>query len=338
MPRGVRHIRDSREPRRRATDVSRALRAAASRAGERGHRDVGRRDGVPAQGDGAGEPRVRRGHPREAAGARRHRARPLLDDRAEQAHQRAADSRAVPRRDGSRRRTTATSSTRTACARTLESEGLHLQDDDRHRDDPASGRARVRSAARTREEDDNAEILERGARGRRGRVLDRVHDRRTARRRRGTRAATARSASAGSKSGGWAVASESCALDIVDAELEREVEAGGDRRLDELGAQVLSARRRRRPEELLHLRVHLLLEARLRHRRRLGRPRQARTSAANARARASRGRRHRHLRARLEQRGRHGIREESGIPLEIGLIRNHYIGRTFIHPKQSLRD
>ncbi len=33
-----------------------------------------------------------------------------------------------------------------------------------------------------------------------------------------------------------------------------------------------------------------------------------------------------------------GYSEESGIPLEIGLIRNHYIGRTFIHPKQSLRD
>jgi len=33
-----------------------------------------------------------------------------------------------------------------------------------------------------------------------------------------------------------------------------------------------------------------------------------------------------------------GYAEESGIPLEFGLIRNHYIGRTFIHPKQSLRD
>jgi amidophosphoribosyltransferase len=33
-----------------------------------------------------------------------------------------------------------------------------------------------------------------------------------------------------------------------------------------------------------------------------------------------------------------GYSEASGIPLENGLIRNHYIGRTFIHPKQSLRD
>jgi len=33
-----------------------------------------------------------------------------------------------------------------------------------------------------------------------------------------------------------------------------------------------------------------------------------------------------------------GYSDESGIPLEFGLIRNHYIGRTFIHPAQSVRD
>lgn len=33
-----------------------------------------------------------------------------------------------------------------------------------------------------------------------------------------------------------------------------------------------------------------------------------------------------------------GYAEESGIPYEQGLIRNHYIGRTFIEPKQSIRD
>jgi amidophosphoribosyltransferase len=32
-----------------------------------------------------------------------------------------------------------------------------------------------------------------------------------------------------------------------------------------------------------------------------------------------------------------GYAEESGIPFEFGLIRNHYIGRTFIEPKQSIR-
>jgi len=32
-----------------------------------------------------------------------------------------------------------------------------------------------------------------------------------------------------------------------------------------------------------------------------------------------------------------GYSEESGIPFEIGLVRNHYVGRTFIEPKQSIR-
>jgi amidophosphoribosyltransferase len=33
-----------------------------------------------------------------------------------------------------------------------------------------------------------------------------------------------------------------------------------------------------------------------------------------------------------------GFSRQSGIPFELGLIRNHYVGRTFIEPKQSIRD
>jgi amidophosphoribosyltransferase len=33
-----------------------------------------------------------------------------------------------------------------------------------------------------------------------------------------------------------------------------------------------------------------------------------------------------------------GFCQESGIPLEMGVIRNHYVGRTFIEPTQSMRD
>ncbi|OKY74607.1 MAG: amidophosphoribosyltransferase [Desulfobulbaceae bacterium DB1] len=33
-----------------------------------------------------------------------------------------------------------------------------------------------------------------------------------------------------------------------------------------------------------------------------------------------------------------GYSQESGIPMEMGVIRNHYVGRTFIQPSQSMRD
>jgi amidophosphoribosyltransferase len=33
-----------------------------------------------------------------------------------------------------------------------------------------------------------------------------------------------------------------------------------------------------------------------------------------------------------------GYAEESGLPFELALIRNHYVGRTFIHPTQTGRD
>ena len=33
-----------------------------------------------------------------------------------------------------------------------------------------------------------------------------------------------------------------------------------------------------------------------------------------------------------------GYCQESGVPFELGIIRNHYVGRTFIQPTQSVRE
>ena len=33
-----------------------------------------------------------------------------------------------------------------------------------------------------------------------------------------------------------------------------------------------------------------------------------------------------------------GFAEEAGLPQELGLVRNHYVGRTFIQPAQEIRD
>ena len=33
-----------------------------------------------------------------------------------------------------------------------------------------------------------------------------------------------------------------------------------------------------------------------------------------------------------------GYAQESGMPFELGIIRNHYVGRTFIQPTQPIRE
>jgi amidophosphoribosyltransferase len=138
-------------------------------------------------------------------------------------------------------------------------------------------------------------------------------------------------------SGGWAVASESCGLDIVGAALEREVEPGEILVFGESGPEsyrvnddpsptsfcIFEYIYFSRPDSIVGgVSVDTV-------RRELGRQ-LAREKPADAdivisvpdssNAQAA------------------GYAEESGIALEFGLIRNHYIGRTFIHPKQSLRD
>jgi amidophosphoribosyltransferase len=136
---------------------------------------------------------------------------------------------------------------------------------------------------------------------------------------------------------GYVVASETCALDLVGAEFLREVEPGEMVTLDPQG---MRSRRALPPAEP---RQHCIFE----HiyfsrpdsrvfgesvdavRRRLGR-RLAQEHPAAA-----------DLVLSVPDSSNSialGFSEASGLPYELGLIRNHYVGRTFIAPQQAGRD
>ena len=135
---------------------------------------------------------------------------------------------------------------------------------------------------------------------------------------------------------GFVVASETCALDIVGAAFVRDVEPGELVRIDERGLRSFryaeSPRKAlcifefvylARPDSLL--RGHTVHEVR----RELGR-RLARESPADA-----------DLVVPVPDTGMsaaQGYSEVSGIPYGEGLMKNRYVGRTFIQPTQSLRE
>ena len=138
--------------------------------------------------------------------------------------------------------------------------------------------------------------------------------------------------------GGHAVASETCALSTLGCVDIDEVRPGEIVTLQ--GAEV------RRHQALapatvvgqVHVRVRLLLPARFG----VGRPqRPPRPPAARCRARHRVGgrRRRRDPGARLLDPRRDRVRPaQSGLPFNDGLIKNRYIGRTFIEPTQDIRD
>ena len=130
-------------------------------------------------------------------------------------------------------------------------------------------------------------------------------------------------------------ASESCAFDLLDAELVRELEPGAV--VASRGGEVASYRLPQRPRPTRCLFEHVYFarpdshvfgeavsEARLAMGARLAREAPAAADAVVPVPDSG-------LFAAL------GYSRESGLPLEFGLIRNHYVGRTFIEPKQSIR-
>src|SRR5262245_21676480 len=131
------------------------------------------------------------------------------------------------------------------------------------------------------------------------------------------------------------VASETCALDLIDADYVREVEPGELVVIDRNGMRSFHPFP---PEPVRQCVFEHIYFARpdsevfgrnvLGTRQRLGRQ-LARESPADA-----------DIVVPVPDSGMGaalGYSEESGLPFQWGLIRNHYVGRTFIEPKQSIR-
>jgi amidophosphoribosyltransferase len=133
----------------------------------------------------------------------------------------------------------------------------------------------------------------------------------------------------------WIVASETCALDLMEAEAVRDIETGEILTISEAGLRSLKpfpVKERlacvfeyvyfARPDSVLWGRnVHRVRKA-MGHQ--LAREHPVEADIVIPVPDSGMG-------AAL------GFSEESGIPFELGLIRNHYVGRTFIEPKQGIR-
>ena len=131
------------------------------------------------------------------------------------------------------------------------------------------------------------------------------------------------------------IASETCALDLVDARYEREIEPGeivtvSERGIDSVRPFAQQARHQCVFEYIYFARPDSRVFGRNVYevRKELGRQ-LARESAVPA-----------DIVIAVPDSGvpaAIGYAEETGLPYEMGLIRNHYVGRTFIEPSNSIR-
>ena len=134
---------------------------------------------------------------------------------------------------------------------------------------------------------------------------------------------------------GWVLASESCALDIVDAEFVRDVEPGEIVIIDAQGVHSIKPFGRKRErfcvfEYIYFARPDSVMEGMAVYaaRKRIG-AELARESSVPA-----------DLVVPVPDSGvpaAMGFAAESGISFELGIIRNHYVGRTFIEPTENIR-
>ena len=138
----------------------------------------------------------------------------------------------------------------------------------------------------------------------------------------------------------WYLSSETCAFDLVGAQLVREVEPGEMVRIDAAGVTSLRIPSFEQQVGAAHCVFEFIYFSRPdsyvfganvdKVRRRLGRQLAREHPAPGAQLVI--GVPDSSTTAAL------GYAEESQVKFDIGLIRNHYVGRTFIHPAQATRD
>jgi len=136
--------------------------------------------------------------------------------------------------------------------------------------------------------------------------------------------------------GAWVVASETCAFDLIDAEYVREVEPGEMVRISRMGVESI----RFAPEKLHQYCIFEHVYFSRPDSIVFGRP------VNQSRERLGRLLAREHpveadIVAPVPDSGvpaAVGYAAEAKIPFRMALIRNHYIGRTFIEPEQAIRD
>ena len=261
-------------------------------------------------------------------GDARHRAHALQHRRLLRHRERAAGARAARAADTSRSHTTATSPTPASSARSSRSSAPSS----RRRWTPRSSSIASRARTPTAPEERLADALAR----RRGRVQPRHHPRRHAAR--GAR--SARLASAGDRDASTArrCSRRRRARSTSSAPPTSASRAGRDHRHRRDG-RALDLPVRAEGAEALRLRARVLRAPGQPHLRRLGRSRAARARAAGWRASAPRPAPSSSSACPIRPIPRRSAsRRRAGCRYELALIRNHYVGRTFIQPTQATRD
>jgi amidophosphoribosyltransferase len=136
---------------------------------------------------------------------------------------------------------------------------------------------------------------------------------------------------------GWVVASETCALDLISAKYVRDVEPGEIVKIDSDGLKGFKKFPGKQAQQCVFELIYF------------SRPDSSVFGHSVDRVRRLFGRalaiEHPVPAADIiisvpdsSNSAALGFSEESDVPYELGLIRNHYVGRTFIHPTQSIRD